>query len=155
MAICTFILRRCQNQKQLEVKANRWGDNLNCSILFPSQCFWGDGLILSNDDVFFEIVDRPWESDCSVFLSYDSYTINGVAADHPLRERLDCLQELSCICAQYAESVEIYLGEDSLYLPDYAECVIPYSAIAETIWRQYNADQHTAILPCLHLLPYT
>lgn len=152
MAICLFILKECKNQAALRTYLADWGNSINCTIVFSTYVSFCDELSLSESDIMFELVDKPWNEDCSIFLAHDNYTINGLASPMPLFERLCKIEELASISLQYACGVEIYMGEDTHYLPDYEKCSVPIFSIAVEIYQKYLSDTQTPFLPCLHLV---
>lgn len=103
-------------------------------------------------DFVFEVCDSFSSSDASLILSHEGHSINGAQAKVPLLQRLKILQDVALVCAPHAEKIEIYLGEDTPYIPDYSDYRIVCADIADTLYKEYQMDDCTPYVPCVHLI---
>lgn len=107
---------------------------------------------LNEHDFVFEACDSFANSAASLLLCHDGIVINGVQASRSLRQRLEILQEIAIACISHAKTIEIYLGEDSPYLPDYSNYRLTCVEIADTLYKEYQLDETLTYIPCVHLV---
>lgn len=118
----------------------------------------GNNLLLEHsvelhmNDLAFEVCDNFGNSNASILLSRDGWTVNGKQARIPLKRRLKTIQDIALICARYAKVIEIYLGEDTPYLPDYFTFKLTCAEIADTLYNEYQKDSSTPFIPCVHIV---
>lgn len=107
---------------------------------------------LGDHDFIFEVCDNPISNVPALLISYDGRLIDGQQAQFPLVERLALLQEIAGTCLSHTDRVEIYLGEDTPYLPDYSVFSLRCGDIADTLYQQYQLSQGGPWIPCVHLI---
>lgn len=152
---CMFILRGTRDIEALRTK-------LICTAQTKGYGLWFEpvnNLLLEHcvdlnlGDYVFEVCDSFSSSDASFLLSHEGDIINGMQATLPLLQRLHILQNVALTCVLHAEVIEIYLGEDSPYLPDYSDYRIACTDIADVLYKRYqNQDPIDCYVPCVHLI---
>lgn len=151
---CLYILRGVSDIEELHRKLLYTAKRRGCGLCFDPR----NNLLLENsveikmNDFAFEVCDSFCNSDASLLLSYEGYTINGKKASLPLLERLKTLQDFVLNAVPHAEAIEIYLGEDTPYLPDYSDHKIACTEVTDTLYKEYQRDSSTPFIPCVHLM---
>lgn len=150
---CLVILRKCYSPNKLHTNLVHIAQSKKCGIWFHSTCnlLQENSVKLAPEDYVFELCDSFDNDSASLLLSYDGYSVNGKQADFPLYHRLTIIQDIVTACMPYARSIEIYLGEDSPYLPDYADYVLENDDIAELLYKEYMSNGNSPFIPCVHI----
>lgn len=151
---CMYILRNVQEQASLRSKLISLAKIQKCGIC----CDPENGLLamktvrLNPHDVAFEVCDSFGSNVAELLLSYEGDIINGEQALLPLFQRLQILQDIAVTCVPHTEILEIYLGDNNPYLPDYSNYRIACTDVADTLYREYQTDIYTRFTPCVHLI---
>lgn len=150
-----YILRGARNALELETILMRIAQPLGCGFYFSptNNLLLNHTVSVDSDDFIFEICDSFESSDASLILSYGNYPINGKKPSLPLFERLNILQVVASECMPYAQKLEIYLGEDTPFFPDYSDHTVVCSEIANTLYLEYELENSviSGYVPCVHL----
>lgn len=151
---CMFVLRGVNNLHILHSELVSTAIVCECGLCFDpmNNLLLEESVTLSVHDYAYEVCDGFGSNDASLLLSYEGHSINGVQTRTPLLQRLRILQDLATICVPYAETIEIYLGEDTPYLPDYSDYRVACTDIADVLYREYQIDSHIPFIPCVHLI---
>ena len=153
-ANCMYVLRNAKEQEYLKCKLLY----LAKSKKFGICCEPMNDLIATQSvkfnpcDFAFEVCDSFDNNVAELLLSYEGDIINGVKAHLPLAQRLRILQEVALTCVPYAEMLEIYLGDNNPYLPDYSNYRLACIDIADTLYKEYQMDRFSPFIPCVHLI---
>lgn len=151
---CMYILRGAKDLEELHSKLICAATASGYGLCFKpvNNLLLEDSVDLNMNDFAFEVCDSFSGNDASLLLSYDGYSINGVQASLPLVERLEILQDVALACVPHAETIEIYLGEDTPFLPDYSDYRLACTDIADVLYKEYQMDSNIAFMPCVHLI---
>lgn len=151
---CMYILRGAKDLEELRSKLICTAKARGCGLCFKpvNNLLLQQSVDLNISDFAFEVCDSFSSNDASLLLSYEGYSINGVQASFPLLERLKILQDVALACVPHAEAIEIYLGEDTPYLPDYSDYRLACTDIADVLYKEYQMDSYMAFMPCVHLI---
>lgn len=151
---CMFILRGISELHILKRKLESTAIMYECGICFNpvNNLLLEKSVTLGITDYACEVCDGFGSSDASILLSYDGVSVNGVQASKPLFQRLKIIQELATVCVPHADTIEIYFGEDTPYLPDYSDYRIACTDIADTLYKKYQMDHEAPFIPCVHLI---
>ena len=151
---CMYILRRVNDLHILHDKLMSAAKSEEFGLCFtPVNNLLLEGSVeLDVCDFAFEVCDSFSSSDASLILSHEGQRINGVQAKVPLLQRLKILQDVALVCAPHAEKIEIYLGEDTPYIPDYSNYTIACADIADALYKEYLMDDCTPYVPCVRLI---
>ena len=114
-----------------------------------------NSISIGQQDYIFEICDGFQSSDASLLLSHEGVLINGTQSNRSLLQRMKILQDVALICAPHTGRIEIYLGEDTPHLSDYAKYHVTISSVAETLYLEYAKDTFSPFIPCVHLVVET
>lgn len=151
---CMFILRRIKDLHALHSELISTVTTRECGLCFEpmNNLLLEHSIDLGAHDVVFEVCDSFSSNDASLLLSHEGYSVNGVQAKLPLLQRLKILQDVALTCAPHAESIDIYLGEDTPCLSDYSDYRIVCADIAYVLYKAYQKDSCGAFIPCVHLI---
>lgn len=151
---CMYILRGAKNLEELCSKLIRTAKVRGYGLCFDpvNNLLLENSIKLNIGDFVFEVCDSFSTNDSSLLLGYEGYSINGVPPSLPLLKRLIILQDIALACVPHVEVIEIYLGEDTPYLPDYSEYRLACADIADVLYKEYQRDSYMAYIPCVHLI---
>ena len=151
---CMFVLRNAKEQDYLRRKLIHLATLNKCGIC----CEPTNDLLSMRSvkmypyDFAFEVCDSFDNHVAELLLSYEGTIINGEQASLPLFQRLQILEAFALICIPYTEELEIYLGDNNPYLPDYSTYKLMCTEIAKVLYKEYQKDSTTPFIPCVHLV---
>lgn len=151
---CMYVLRNAKEQEYLRYKLVYLAKTKKCGICCEpmNDLLATQSVKLNSCDFAFEVCDSFDNNVAELLLSYEGDIINGEQAGLPLFQRLQILQEVALTCVPHAEMLEIYLGDNNPYLPDYSDYRLACTDIADTLYEEYQRDSSTPFIPCVHLI---
>lgn len=153
-ANCIFVVRNAKQIDRLRCVLVNLAKAKACGIGFEPM----NGLLatqsigLNLSDFVFEVCDDFVSNVAELLLSYEGYIVNGRKSPLSLLQRMEILQDIALTCQPYGEKLEIYLGDNNPYLPDYTVCRLAYTDVANALFKEYQKDSVTPFIPCIHLI---
>lgn len=151
---CMYVLRNVKKQEYLRGKLVDLARSKKCGICFEPM----NGLLAAQSvklnlcDFAFEVCDSFDDNVAELLLGYEGDIINGEQAILPLFQRLQILQEVALTCAPHTEILEIYLGDNDPYLPDYSNYRLACTDITDILYKEYQMERFYPFIPCVHLI---
>jgi hypothetical protein len=149
-----YILRNVRKYEALTDELIQFAKNKGFGLCFDPM----NGLLSAQSvklhpcDFAFEVTDSFDYNIAELLLSYEGYFINGVQASIPFSQRMQILQDVTSLCVSYSDMLEIYLGDNNPYLPDYITFRLRSTEVAEVLSAQYQKDDTNPFVPCIHLI---
>lgn len=151
---CMYILRNAKDLEKLCSKLICIAKEKEYGLCFNpiNNLLIENSVNLNSSDFAFEVCDSFNSDTASLLLCYEEYSINGMYAKLPLLDRLQILQNIASTCIPHTETLEIYIGEDTPYLPDYSCYRLAYTDIKDTLYKEYQLNWSSSLIPCVHLI---
>lgn len=149
-----YVLHNVKERDYLQDKLTYQVKSRKCGICFEptNDLLSTQAVKVYPDDLIFELCDGLDNNVAELLLSYENQIINGKQAALSLPQRLQILEDIALMCVPHTERLEIFLGDNNPYLPDYFTCKLTCAEISETLYNEYQKDSTTPFIPCVHLV---
>ena len=150
---CLYVLRNAKEIVQLRSKLVTLTEREKLGVGFNpnNSLLAANSIKLNAMDSVFEVYDLE-SNVAQLLLSYEGYTVNGKQAELPLYQRMQILQEIALLCFPHASMLEVFLGDNNPYLPDYTVHKVDCMNVASVLLEEYQMDDTTPFIPCVHLV---